>query len=346
MKVDVAIISFTRDELVAILNRICNTDKKLLDYVDISGRRIFFYRFKNLQIVVVCAGESTSNATMTAQLIIDHFHPHYILVSGIAGSLHATLRVGDVTIARQWAEYQQSLFIDNNNRSSNFHARLNDPSQLYQVHPNQVTSFLRPSCKQCHKQCSQCQFSSHDGQIMCDTSPNNATCQVFTSGMAIPMKTQTLLHGQDIFKNNIPSRFWLDTDICLYRNAQQIMHQNKKVKLVPPQTNNGKTYSPRLKFIGRGVSGPTFVANVQYRDQIYHRLHARVVDEETASIFHVCLSNQVPVLAIRAIADLADQTVVNANAVNVAANNAAIVTRLFLKQLSRCHSHSPHNPLI
>ena len=56
---------------------------------------------------------------------------------------------------------------------------------------------------------------------------------------------------------------------------------------------------------GTGVSGPIFQDNAAYRDHLYKVWKARCIEMECAAYAHVCYTNRVPFLAVRAPCDLA-----------------------------------------
>jgi len=56
------------------------------------------------------SGFSMVNAAMTTQAVLDRFAIRGIVFSGIAGGVNPGLRVGDVTVPAQWANYQEAVF--------------------------------------------------------------------------------------------------------------------------------------------------------------------------------------------------------------------------------------------
>jgi adenosylhomocysteine nucleosidase len=61
-------------------------------------------------VVLFLTGVSMVNATMTTQIVIDHFNITGIVFSGIAGGVNPDLNIGDVTVAEQWGQYQEMLY--------------------------------------------------------------------------------------------------------------------------------------------------------------------------------------------------------------------------------------------
>ena len=56
-------------------------------------------------VVMFLSGVSMTNAAMNTQLVMDRFRVSHVLFSGIAGGVNPDLHIGDVTVARRWAQY-------------------------------------------------------------------------------------------------------------------------------------------------------------------------------------------------------------------------------------------------
>lgn len=63
--------------------------------------------------------------------------------------------------------------------------------------------------------------------------------------------------------------------------------------------------TPKIVTGGRGVSGPTFVDNADYRDWVWKTFQADALDMETAAVAQVAYANDVPFIAFRSLSDLA-----------------------------------------
>ena len=61
----------------------------------------------------------------------------------------------------------------------------------------------------------------------------------------------------------------------------------------------------RIKFGGRGATGPLFMDNTEFRKFIYDTWQSDSVDMESTAIAHVCWANRVPFLIVRSMSDLA-----------------------------------------
>jgi len=79
------------------------------DYV-LGGRRFVTGKLAGKDVVLVLSGVSMVNAAMTAQKAIDSFSAKAIVFSGIAGGVDPSLKIGDVVVPDQWAQYLESIF--------------------------------------------------------------------------------------------------------------------------------------------------------------------------------------------------------------------------------------------
>jgi adenosylhomocysteine nucleosidase len=61
-------------------------------------------------VVLFLSGVSMVNATMNTQLLLDHFNVTHVIFSGIAGGVNPELHIGDVIVAEQWAQYQDTFY--------------------------------------------------------------------------------------------------------------------------------------------------------------------------------------------------------------------------------------------
>lgn len=76
----------------------------------VNGRTHYLGTLEGHDVVLLLSGYSMVNAAMTTQALFDHFTVKGIVFSGIAGGVNPDLQVGDVTVAAQWGNYQESLF--------------------------------------------------------------------------------------------------------------------------------------------------------------------------------------------------------------------------------------------
>jgi len=96
---------------------------------------------------------------------------------------------------------------------------------------------------------------------------------------------------------------------------------------------------PQVKISGVGVTGNTFIDNIEKRQWLSEHFNAMTVDMETAAVAQVCYVNEIPFLAFRSASDLAGGSGSNtADAeierfFEVAAINSSKVLMRFLREL-------------
>jgi len=97
--------------------------------------------------------------------------------------------------------------------------------------------------------------------------------------------------------------------------------------------------TPRIKTGGKGVSGNTFIDQIEKREFLKERFDAQIVDMESAAVVQVANVNGVPVLVVRSCSDLAGGSGSETAAVEireffkVAADNSANFVLELLKNL-------------
>ncbi|MBW6441452.1 5'-methylthioadenosine/S-adenosylhomocysteine nucleosidase [Patescibacteria group bacterium] len=101
----VAIMSAFGAELQLLLDQ--TTDKT--EYVE-NGRTFTTGELRGVDVVLTLSGVSMVNAAANTQLLIDHFNVIDLIFSGIAGGVNPDLRIGDVVVPAQWAQYQEMIF--------------------------------------------------------------------------------------------------------------------------------------------------------------------------------------------------------------------------------------------
>jgi adenosylhomocysteine nucleosidase len=71
----------------------------------IQGIRFITGKLKGRNVVIASSGVGKVHAAMTATLLIDHFRPHEVLFTGIAGAVSAELHPGDIVIGEKAAQH-------------------------------------------------------------------------------------------------------------------------------------------------------------------------------------------------------------------------------------------------
>ena len=77
---------------------------------EVNGRTLLLGRLRGHNVVLLLSGSSMVNATMTTESLLNKFRIESIVFSGNAGGVNPDLRVGDVTVAARWGNYQEQRF--------------------------------------------------------------------------------------------------------------------------------------------------------------------------------------------------------------------------------------------
>jgi adenosylhomocysteine nucleosidase len=77
---------------------------------DVNGVEFVTGTLSGRKVVLFLSGISMVNATMNVQLALDRFDITGIVVSGIAGGVDPSLRIGDVTVVERWGQYLEAVF--------------------------------------------------------------------------------------------------------------------------------------------------------------------------------------------------------------------------------------------
>lgn len=112
-------------------------------------------------------------------------------------------------------------------------------------------------------------------------------------GMMFPNNVGVIREGQ----KRRQEKAFFEVDSGLLRLAGQVV---KGVEFDPILERPVK-----IKVGGRGVAGPVFVDNAEYRNFVFRTWKADVLDMESTAIGQVCWVNRTPFLIIRGISDLA-----------------------------------------
>ncbi len=132
--------------------------------------------------------------------------------------------------------------------------------------------------------------------------------------------------------DSICEKIYFEVDDSLFRTAQ-------KLGAVPFDFDSIGSRIPRLIVGGVGVSGNSFIDQVQKRLWLSSRFQALTTDMETAAVAQVCTVNGVPFIGFRSASDLAGGSGSESARVEieqffkVAANNSAQVVMKYLEIL-------------
>jgi adenosylhomocysteine nucleosidase len=101
----------SEEEKAAIRAEI-RTVARLESQLRIRGVTFDVYRLRHHDLIVFSTGMSIANAAATTQLAVDRFRLDAILMAGIAGSVSATYRPGDVVVPVEWSYHDESVYLN------------------------------------------------------------------------------------------------------------------------------------------------------------------------------------------------------------------------------------------
>ncbi len=104
----------------------------------VNGRTHHVGTLEEVDVVLLAAGISMVNATMGAQAALDHFNIQAVVFSGIAGGASPEINIGDVTVPRRWAQYQEHVFTDASRAGWRRGWRSEDLGSFGMMYPQQV----------------------------------------------------------------------------------------------------------------------------------------------------------------------------------------------------------------
>jgi adenosylhomocysteine nucleosidase len=271
---------------------------------------------EGVPVVMVLTGQSIENASMLTQLLIDHFKPHHLLLSGIAGGLSDANHIGDVVVPEKWALPLEGYW----NGSSEVPAPCGKAGDLSCV-GEKLASY---------------------------TSAPNSDYQLKTP--AGPVGTGLFMRDTFVMTATNAPRGEFNFD---YEVDPEMLRVTRTIKpeldLCGPKNKSLCLSSqPRLEIGGRGITLSTFLANSNYREYLSQKLAAVSVDMETAAFAHVAYANGIPFLAFRALSDQAGGTDYKAVGAffgsGLAEANESRVTLAFLRAWSKAHpNQAPHS---
>jgi adenosylhomocysteine nucleosidase len=238
---------------------------------EINGNEFATGVLRGNRVLIVLTGVSIENAAMVTQLMIDHFRVHHILVNGISGGLDPTTSVGDVIIPDKWAFPLEGFW----NGDSKVPSPCGPPGDLSCV-GLQLSPITRSD--------------NSDYQITTESGP------VGTGFFMRDTFIRTRANPQGEYK------FDYAVDPAMFKVAQTI---NPVLLRCSPKTPGFCVPAqPVIRRGGRGLTGPIFLANANYRDYVFNISHSQTIDMETTAVAHVAFANHIPFLAFRSLADM------------------------------------------
>jgi adenosylhomocysteine nucleosidase len=279
----------------------------------INGNRFTTGVLRANRVVIVLSGVSMINATMTTQLLLDHFRIERLIMSGIAGGVNPAHQVGDIIAPDRWTM----------------------PMEVYWHHDASVPA---PCGRAGDVSCLGLKLASRNGQVLPSfhlQTPQGAIPTGLFMREQFVMTTATSPTGE--FRLDYPvDATMLDVARSLAPRLARCGPRAIKEPGAAPDPTLCVHAQPRLIVGGRGVSSPAFLAHPQYRQYLYEQLQAETVEMETAALAHVAYANGIPYLAFRSLSDLAGAQEFNADvgalfASGLAETNASAVTLAFLE---------------
>lgn len=74
----------------------------ILEKRRILGRAIHSGKLSGVDIVLAESGVGMTNAAITAQKLIDEYHPGGVIFTGIAGAIDSAVHIGDIVVCESW----------------------------------------------------------------------------------------------------------------------------------------------------------------------------------------------------------------------------------------------------
>src|ERR1700722_3652292 len=224
------------------------------------------------RVVIVLTGISFENAAMLTQLMIDHFKVHHLLMSGIAGGVDPGHNIGDVVVADKWAF----------------------PLEGYWSHDSAVPA---PCGKPGDLSCLGLQLSRFTENANSDYHIPTANGPVGTGIFMRDTEVRTAANPKGEYK------FDYDVDPAMFHLAKTL--HPVLLRCGPKKPDSCVSIQPVIRRGGRGLSGPVFLANADYRNYVFQVLKGQSIDMETTAFAHVAYANQIPFIAFRSLSDLA-----------------------------------------
>lgn len=310
----------------------------------INGNRFVSGSLVGQPVVVVLTGVSVVNASMTTQVMLDHFPIERLLLSGIAGGIDPQGRVGDVVIPEQWALPLETWWGSGSQLPapcgpagdlSCLGLRLAGPAA------SPWAGFPVPAAA-----------ASDPNATATSTATATATAVAAAAATSTATATATATGGSLYMRENFVRRrggtgqgefrFSFPADAEMLALAATLNPPLERCGPRSPQ--QCVSQQPRLRVGGMGVTVPAFLANADYRNYLFATLQARVLDMESAAVAEVAYANGIPFLGLRSVSDLAgggpNSDVGALFGSGLAESNAARVTLAWLAAW-RAHALTP-----
>ncbi|KXS09602.1 purine and uridine phosphorylase [Gonapodya prolifera JEL478] len=291
--------------------------------LETNGRQFFEGTLRGKQVVISTTGVGMSNAAMTTQMVFELYPSiEYLIFSGIAGGVNPALPIGSVTIPKKWSQYQHNKFINNQVDASIIGEDF--PNTFYRYNDTDgktvKVAYMEPSYKNCGNE--------------------TLTTNLTYPGFAVPMMVDTLVNASDAFASVTPQQFWFPVDEYLLNATERALPKLPNLTATGFDPINQKNFTlpdvPHAQIGEAGLSASTFLDNADLRAQLFGYFKADAVDMESATVMHVCKSNQKKCIVIRSLSDLAggqEGTNVILTFTSFAAKNSATVLFSILDEM-------------
>lgn len=120
-------------------------------------------------------------------------------------------------------------------------------------------------------------------------------------GMMFPRAVPVTVPGTA--PDSVAEVFWFPADSVALETARRVAARVTLERCTA--AGECLDHTPKIVVGGKGVSGPTFVDNAEYREWVWQQFRADALDMETAAVAHVAHVNRVPYVAFRSLSDLA-----------------------------------------
>ncbi|XP_008783246.1 bark storage protein A [Phoenix dactylifera] len=279
---------------------------KRLPCLDFGGRRFRFGRVEKEKVIIVMTGLSMLNAGISTQLLLTLFDVKGVVHFGVAGNANPDLQIGDVTIPKYWA-----------------HTGLWN-WQRFGDGPNAELSFESSG-----------DYTRTIGHLNFSDFDINKNDKNFGNSL-----NSVWYQPEEVFPvSGVPEvrerAFWVSVDHHYFALSEKL----EGMKLT--RCINSTTCLKRIPVVKRvegGCSANVFVDNAEYSQFLRSKFNVTPIDMESAAVALICLQQQVPFIAVRALSDLAGGGSSKSNEASVfgslAAQNAVDAVTQFISLLA------------
>ncbi|KAJ7965962.1 Bark storage protein A [Quillaja saponaria] len=281
--------------------------------IDFAGKRFRFGIIGEKQVILVMTGLGMINAAITSQLLLSFFKIEGVIHYGIAGNANPSLNIGDVAIPQYWAHSALWNWQRYGKGAEDELALESNGDYTREIRYLKFANYTRINVSDS----SPTSFSSYNNLL------NNIWYQ-----------------SEEVFPiNGIPEErqhaFWVTVSSHYFNISQKLKDLQLEGCL---NTTTCLSKTPTVVSVERGTSGSIYLDNAAYRSFIYQKFNVSPVDMESASVALICLQQNVPFIAFRALSDLAGGGSAQSNEADtflpLAATNSVTVVLEFIKLLS------------